>query len=137
MPGDIHAHGHSTISHSGAATKPMTSNQSINSAMAMNANAAAGVNSKGAKTKGQRGPKANANAGTAPKRAKTAATPAAARGANKKKAPPPPHFDSEEEDNARPMSYDEKRQLSLDINKLPGRYSIRFSFIFSILFCFY
>jgi bromodomain-containing protein 4 len=29
-------------------------------------------------------------------------------------------FDSEEEDNARPMSYDEKRQLSLDINKLPG-----------------
>lgn len=29
-------------------------------------------------------------------------------------------FDSEDEDNARPMSYDEKRQLSLDINKLPG-----------------
>lgn len=29
-------------------------------------------------------------------------------------------FESEEEDNARPMSYDEKRQLSLDINKLPG-----------------
>jgi len=30
-------------------------------------------------------------------------------------------YDSEEEeDNARPMSYDEKRQLSLDINKLPG-----------------
>nr|XP_027198003.1 homeotic protein female sterile-like [Dermatophagoides pteronyssinus] len=29
-------------------------------------------------------------------------------------------IDSEEEDNARPMSYDEKRQLSLDINKLPG-----------------
>lgn len=31
-----------------------------------------------------------------------------------------PAFDSEDEDNARPMSYDEKRQLSLDINKLPG-----------------
>uniref|UniRef100_A0A8C4R8M6 Uncharacterized protein n=1 Tax=Eptatretus burgeri TaxID=7764 RepID=A0A8C4R8M6_EPTBU len=31
-----------------------------------------------------------------------------------------PPFDSEEEDNARPMTYDEKRQLSLDINKLPG-----------------
>lgn len=30
-------------------------------------------------------------------------------------------FDSEDEDNARPMSYDEKRQLSLDINKLPGK----------------
>ncbi|KAK8753370.1 hypothetical protein OTU49_004110, partial [Cherax quadricarinatus] len=29
-------------------------------------------------------------------------------------------FDSEDEDNAKPMSYDEKRQLSLDINKLPG-----------------
>nr|XP_046919090.1 bromodomain-containing protein 3-like [Dermatophagoides farinae] len=28
-------------------------------------------------------------------------------------------IDSEEEDNARPMSYDEKRQLSLDSNKLP------------------
>lgn len=32
----------------------------------------------------------------------------------------PTGFDSEEEDNAKPMSYDEKRQLSLDINKLPG-----------------
>lgn len=31
-----------------------------------------------------------------------------------------PLFDSEDEDNAKPMSYDEKRQLSLDINKLPG-----------------
>ncbi|CAG0883026.1 unnamed protein product [Darwinula stevensoni] len=31
-----------------------------------------------------------------------------------------PPFDSEDEDNAKPMSYDEKRQLSLDINKLPG-----------------
>ncbi|KAK2720517.1 bromodomain-containing protein 3-like [Artemia franciscana] len=28
--------------------------------------------------------------------------------------------DSEDEDMAKPMSYDEKRQLSLDINKLPG-----------------
>ncbi|XP_069055071.1 bromodomain-containing protein 2a isoform X2 [Lepisosteus oculatus] len=37
--------------------------------------------------------------------------------------PPPPHYDSEEEEEeggGRPMSYDEKRQLSLDINKLPG-----------------
>ncbi|XP_036411005.1 bromodomain-containing protein 2a isoform X2 [Megalops cyprinoides] len=31
-----------------------------------------------------------------------------------------PHYDSEEEEEGRPMSYDEKRQLSLDINKLPG-----------------
>uniref|UniRef100_A0A0N4T4F9 NET domain-containing protein n=1 Tax=Brugia pahangi TaxID=6280 RepID=A0A0N4T4F9_BRUPA len=29
-------------------------------------------------------------------------------------------FDSEDERTAEPMSYDEKRQLSLDINKLPG-----------------
>ena len=49
-------------------------------------------------------------------------------GPKKQKAPkaaaavlPPPAFsDSDAEDNATPMSYDEKRQLSLDINKLPG-----------------
>lgn len=34
----------------------------------------------------------------------------------------PPHPDSEDEDVAKPMSYDEKRQLSLDINKLPGEW---------------
>jgi len=41
---------------------------------------------------------------------------------NKKKTGGTPGmmFDSEDEDNAKPMSYDEKRQLSLDINKLPG-----------------
>lgn len=33
-------------------------------------------------------------------------------------------FDSEDEDSAKPMSYDEKRQLSLDINKLPGQFFI-------------
>jgi len=31
-----------------------------------------------------------------------------------------PALDSDDEDNAKPMTYDEKRQLSLDINKLPG-----------------
>lgn len=30
------------------------------------------------------------------------------------------HFESDDEDQAKPMTYDEKRQLSLDINKLPG-----------------
>ncbi|XP_075799174.1 bromodomain testis-specific protein [Microtus pennsylvanicus] len=35
----------------------------------------------------------------------------------KKKKPP---LKSDDEDNAKPMNYDEKRQLSLDINKLPG-----------------
>merc|ERR1712154_129608 len=29
-------------------------------------------------------------------------------------------IESESVDNAKPMTYDEKRQLSLDINKLPG-----------------
>ncbi|RWS04079.1 bromodomain-containing protein 3-like protein [Dinothrombium tinctorium] len=38
----------------------------------------------------------------------------------KKANKPLPAFDSEDEDSAKPMSYDEKRQLSLDINKLPG-----------------
>ncbi|KAI5634984.1 bromodomain-containing protein [Phthorimaea operculella] len=37
-------------------------------------------------------------------------------------APPaqPPHPDTDDEDVAKPMSYDEKRQLSLNINNLPG-----------------
>ncbi|XP_070493566.1 bromodomain-containing protein 2-like isoform X2 [Chironomus tepperi] len=42
------------------------------------------------------------------------------KSSNKKKHQPPGNFNSEEEDNAKPMSYDEKRQLSLDINMLPG-----------------
>ena len=43
------------------------------------------------------------------------------KGASRKKSwPPVPGYNSDEEDNAKPMSYDEKRQLSLDINKLPG-----------------
>uniref|UniRef100_A0A8C5QAR6 Bromodomain-containing protein 2 n=1 Tax=Leptobrachium leishanense TaxID=445787 RepID=A0A8C5QAR6_9ANUR len=33
---------------------------------------------------------------------------------------PPVLYDSEEEEECKPMTYDEKRQLSLDINKLPG-----------------
>ncbi|KRF93839.1 homeotic protein female sterile isoform X8 [Drosophila mojavensis] len=45
---------------------------------------------------------------------------AGARGSSKKKPSQVMNFDSEEEDTAKPMSYDEKRQLSLDINKLPG-----------------
>lgn len=42
----------------------------------------------------------------------------------KQAAPPPsyPDFESEDEEGATPMTYDEKRQLSLDINKLPGQY---------------
>lgn len=36
------------------------------------------------------------------------------------KSKPPLAYESEEEDKCKPMSYEEKRQLSLDINKLPG-----------------
>lgn len=70
--------------------------------------------------------------GPAAKRGK-ANNPATPRGANKKKPNvPPPQFDSEEEDTAKPMSYDEKRQLSLDINKLPGK--LAFFSTFSAVF---
>merc|ERR1719412_2982820 len=33
---------------------------------------------------------------------------------------PYPGYQSDEEDTAKPMTYDEKRKLSLEINKLPG-----------------
>lgn len=56
------------------------------------------------KPKRQPGPKAGSKKGKA----------AAAAVANY------PALDSDEEDSAKPMTYDEKRQLSLDINKLPG-----------------
>lgn len=128
-------HGHSTISHSAA--KPPNQSTPINaSALATNANAiAVTANSKGAKLKGQRGQKPNATGaaggggaggagggGQTNKRTKASASaPTGARGAGKKKPVAVMHFDSEEEDTAKPMSYDEKRQLSLDINKLPGK----------------
>ncbi|ENN75314.1 hypothetical protein YQE_08091, partial [Dendroctonus ponderosae] len=80
---------------------------------------------------GPRGPKtggaglASGAAGGPPaKRAKTTrGASAGSSGPGRKKAqvaPVAPAFDSEDEDSAKPMSYDEKRQLSLDINKLPG-----------------
>ncbi|KAH1005564.1 hypothetical protein HUJ04_006523 [Dendroctonus ponderosae] len=83
------------------------------------------------KSKGPRGPKtggaglASGAAGGPPaKRAKTTrGASAGSSGPGRKKAqvaPVAPAFDSEDEDSAKPMSYDEKRQLSLDINKLPG-----------------
>ncbi|CAG9772952.1 unnamed protein product [Ceutorhynchus assimilis] len=79
---------------------------------------------------GPRGPKPGAGApgvnagGPAGKRAKAGrGAGAGGAGPGRKKAQPVsvvPAFDSEDEDSAKPMSYDEKRQLSLDINKLPG-----------------
>merc|ERR1739846_99438 len=37
-----------------------------------------------------------------------------------KSGPAPPPIDTDDETKVVPMTYDEKRQLSLDINKLPG-----------------
>ena len=58
---------------------------------------------------------------TAPKKPRSTNKTASKR--NKQNAVPTV-FDSDDEDNAKPMSYDEKRQLSLDINKLPGMHEI-------------
>ncbi|XP_031836832.1 homeotic protein female sterile isoform X4 [Nomia melanderi] len=73
------------------------------------------------KTKGKgRGPGKAATANTANKRPKANSRSAGTKKKSASSQPPPITFDSEDEDNAKPMSYDEKRQLSLDINKLPG-----------------
>lgn len=68
-----------------------------------------------------RGPKGAAAANAPAKRGKNNSKAAAGR---KKSAGQQQSmaFDSEDEDSAKPMSYDEKRQLSLDINKLPGEF---------------
>ncbi|KOB69054.1 putative bromodomain containing 3 [Operophtera brumata] len=73
---------------------------------------------------------ANASGGAASGAGPGAKSAARGAAAGKKKnsaaaaAPPVPHLvpqnDTDDEDIAKPMSYDEKRQLSLDINKLPG-----------------
>lgn len=137
MPSDIHGHGahaHTTISHS-AGAKPLGA-QGVPGAIAATSVAAITANAKGAKPKGQRAPKGGAAAaGGAPnKRAKAAAAPAAPRAGNKKKPPAPAlTFDSEEEDTARPMVYDEKRQLSLDINKLPGKFPTNISILIRLI----
>ncbi|XP_063791993.1 bromodomain-containing protein 3 isoform X3 [Pseudophryne corroboree] len=63
--------------------------------------------------------KANSTATTT---ASSTATPAPNSKQPKKggKQPPTANFDSDEEEEGLPMTYDEKRQLSLDINRLPG-----------------
>lgn len=68
-----------------------------------------------------RGPGKAATANTANKRPKANSKSTGTKKKNASSQPPPITFDSEDEDNAKPMSYDEKRQLSLDINKLPGK----------------
>lgn len=113
MPSDVHPHPPF------GGGKPLTqATPLMQNPMAANSGAAA-ASSKASKVKTPRGPKPGVSAVSANKRTKTA--PGANRGNGKKKAPIPNlNFDSEEEDTAKPMSYDEKRQLSLDINKLPG-----------------
>lgn len=86
--------------------------------------------SKPAKSKqsqSKKSSKKSSGGASAPSSSGTAATTAASSSKNSKKAPktlpplpPPPMYDSEEEEECKPMTYDEKRQLSLDINKLPG-----------------
>lgn len=78
----------------------------------------AGQNPKGAKGKGT-GTRGPTKAPAQPKRPRVNSR---ANNPKKKNSVSAPTFDSEDEDNAKPMSYDEKRQLSLDINKLPGIY---------------
>ncbi|CAH0747512.1 unnamed protein product [Diatraea saccharalis] len=78
--------------------------------------AASGVRGKTGRSRGGGGGGAGkAGARAAPAGKKKSSTPTAAPAPHQ-----PPHPDSEDEDIAKPMSYDEKRQLSLDINKLPG-----------------
>lgn len=88
----------------------------INKNHGQNANA---LMTPGPKPKAKRGPNKTTTAAAA-KRPKANNKTAGAKKKNAANQPPPPAFDSEDEDNAKPMSYDEKRQLSLDINKLPG-----------------
>lgn len=89
-------------------------------------NVSAGQTTKGAKGKGT-GTRGPAKAPAQPKRPRVNSR---ANNPKKKNSVSAPAFDSEDEDNAKPMSYDEKRQLSLDINKLPGMYI--FLFILSL-----
>lgn len=114
-------HGHHSM---GIAVKTINQSQQVLGNQMSMSNTNIGTNSKGAKVKGQRAPKGQGNTPQATnKRTKSVAATVGGtgRGANKKKPSQAPiHFDSEEEDTAKPMSYDEKRQLSLDINKLPG-----------------
>lgn len=81
----------------------------------------AATNAKPKGGKGRGPGKAAAAANTATKRPKANSRSAGNKKKNAGNQPPPMTFDSEDEDNAKPMSYDEKRQLSLDINKLPGK----------------
>jgi len=91
-------------------------------------NVTTGQTTKGAKGKGA-GTRGPAKAPAQPKRPRVNSR---ANNPKKKNSVSAPAFDSEDEDNAKPMSYDEKRQLSLDINKLPGIYSSTVYYFMSV-----
>lgn len=113
---------------------PAGMGQMVGSGGAGVASLAMNNNNKAGKVKNPRTPKAPGGpnaAGGGAKRAKAGGAAGGASGGNargggggggKKKAAAAPSFESDEEDPAKPMSYDEKRQLSLDINKLPGEW---------------
>ncbi|RZB40813.1 bromodomain-containing protein 3-like, partial [Asbolus verrucosus] len=107
---------------SGADLKMPTDTQHPVAGKSMNMHhMAAGANTsslKPPKSKGVRGPKPAVAANAPAKRGKNNSKTGAGRKKSTSQAPNMA-FDSEDEDNAKPMSYDEKRQLSLDINKLP------------------
>lgn len=99
--------------------------------------ASSGARGKTGSKRGAGGAGGAAGAGAGGKAGARAAPPP-----KKKSAPPaavplphqPPHPDSDDEDVAKPMSYDEKRQLSLDINKLPGMFPfVNFHLILVVL----
>lgn len=96
-------------------------------------NVTVGQTTKGTKGKGT-GARGPAKAPAQPKRPRVNSR---ANNPKKKNSVSAPAFDSEDEDNAKPMSYDEKRQLSLDINKLPGiiYYNLMYFFYINIVLC--
>ncbi|XP_040180012.1 bromodomain-containing protein 3 isoform X3 [Rana temporaria] len=70
----------------------------------------------------KKAPTKKANSTTTTTTASTTVAPAPNSKQPKKggKQPPSANYDSDEEEEGLPMTYDEKRQLSLDINRLPG-----------------
>jgi bromodomain-containing protein 4 len=79
---------------------------------------ASSTGAKNNKNKIARGAQKTAGPNEQPKRPEAKSLSA---GSKEKNAfvPPPIQFDSQQESNAKPISYDEKRRLSLNINKLP------------------
>ncbi|KAM3911137.1 bromodomain-containing protein 2 isoform 1-T1 [Leptodactylus fuscus] len=75
------------------------------------------------KTRPSQNKKSSKKSGSGGTMSTSSTTPAVSKSSKKSKSlppPPPVMYDSEEEEESKPMTYDEKRQLSLDINKLPG-----------------